>query len=81
MEGNESKKDIVQVYYIGEFYLEWTEVCDVIGLPRTTLLRMIKNLDILKEEDVFYYKNRKLIKRNWVFEFWKMVSQKTLSNK
>lgn len=81
MEGNESEKSLVQVYAEGEYYLEWTEVCEVIGLPRTSLLRTINKLDLLTPDDIFYYKNRKLIKRDWTFGFWKQVSRVTLANK
>jgi hypothetical protein len=81
MERNKSEKNLIQVYSEGEFYLEWSEVCEVIGLPRTTLLRTIKKLDLLAPEDVLYYKNRKLLKREWVFGFWHEVSKATMKNK
>lgn len=75
MERNNSQKDLVQVYAEGQFYLEWTEVCEVVGLPRTTLQRTIDRFELLTPEDVFYYKNRKLIKRDWAFNFWRLLSE------
>ena len=75
MERNNSQKDLVQVYAEGQFYLEWTEVCEVVGLPRTTLQRTIDRFELLTHEDVFYYKNRKLIKRDWAFNFWRLLSE------
>ena len=78
MERNNSQKDLVQVYAEGQFYLEWTEVCEVVGLPRTTLQRTIDRFELLTPEDVFYYKNRKLIKRDWAFNFWRLLSEQKI---
>lgn len=81
MERNKSEKSLVQVLAEGEYYLEWTEVCEVVGIPRTSLLRTINKLDLLTPEDVYYYKNRKLIKRDWAFGFWRQVSKATMAKK
>ncbi|HTO37599.1 MAG TPA: hypothetical protein VL021_04180 [Brumimicrobium sp.] len=81
MERNKSEKQLVQVLVEGEFYLEWSEVCQVVGLARTTLLRTIDKFDLLGPSDVVQYKNRNLIRKDWAFGFWKEVSKKTLANK
>ena len=81
MERNKSEKPLVMVYANQEYYLEWSEVCEVIGMPRTSLLRTINKLDLLSPDDIFYYKNRKLLKRDWAFGFWQKVSKATMRNK
>lgn len=74
MEGSSSEKDLIQVYYQGEFYLEWTEVCEVIGTPRTTVLRLVERYDLLPQDQVLHYKNRKLVKTQWAFDFWRNLT-------
>ena len=76
MVGSSSKKDLVQVYYQGCFYLEWSEVCEVLGMPRTTVLRLVEKFDLLPPDQVFHYKNRKLVKTEWAFDFWKNLNTK-----
>ena len=81
MERNKSEKQLIMVLAEGQFYLEWSEACEVIGLPRTSLLRTIEKLDLLSPSDIYLYKNRKLIKKDWVFGFWKQVSLKSQEGK
>lgn len=80
MGNNVSEKDLVQIYAGGQFYLEWTEVCLVVGLPRTSLQRVIDKFNLLPPEDIYSYKNRKLIKRDWAFNFWRLLSEKKMSD-
>lgn len=75
MERNNQKKDLVRIIIEDEIYLEWSEALKVIGCPRTTLLRTIEDLSLLTENDYKIYKNRKLLKEDWVMNFWRNVSK------
>lgn len=75
MEKNNLSKDLVYTIIDGKFYLEWSEALKVIKAPRTTLLRTIEDLSLLKEGDYVVYKNRKLLSEEWVMNFWRNVSK------
>lgn len=81
MENNNRRKDLVYTVVQGEFYLEWSELLKVVSLPRTTLLRTIEKLSLLEDKDFITYKNRKLIKEEWVMNFWQSVSKKSWKGK
>ena len=81
MESNNRSKDIVYTIIKGKPYLEWSEALKVLKTPRTTLLRTIEDLSLLREEDFVIYKNRKLLSEEWVMNFWQNVSKKSWRNK
>lgn len=73
METNNRRKDLVYTIIEGQIYLEWSEALKILQSPRSTLLRVIEDLSLLKEDDYVIYKNRKLLREGWVMEFWKNV--------
>jgi hypothetical protein len=79
MENTGRRNDIFYTLYKGEVYLEWSEALKIIGTPRTSLLRTINKLSLLQEEDYITYKNRKLLKEDWVLNFWRNLNQKRWS--
>jgi len=81
MENTNHRKDVIYTVIQGEFYLEWSEALKVLKTPRTTLLRTIEDLELLEENDFVVYKNRKLLKEDWVFNFWRKVNSKRWGNK
>jgi hypothetical protein len=74
MENTYRRKDLVYTIYDGQIYLEWSEALKVLNLPRTSLLRTIDKLSLLHDNDFVIYKNRKLLKEDWVMNFWRNVS-------
>ena len=75
MENNNHKKDLVYTIIDGTRYLEWSEALKVLATPRSTILRTIEDLCLLGEGDYKMYKNRKLLKEEWVMNFWRNVSK------
>lgn len=76
MENNNLRNDLVYILYQGEIYMEWSEALKVLKVPRTSLLRTIEDLSLLTEDDYVMYKNRKLLREQWVLNFWRSVSAK-----
>jgi hypothetical protein len=74
MENTNRRKDLVYTIYEDKIYLEWSEALKVLNLPRTSLLRTIEKLSLLQDNDFVIYKNRKLLKEEWVMNFWRNVS-------
>ncbi len=74
MENSELRKDLVFTVINGILYLEHTEALEFLGVPRTTFNRMLNNLSLLEEGDMTYFKNRKLLRADFIFGFWKLVS-------
>ena len=54
--------------------MEWSEALKLIGGARTSVMRTIEKLSLLRDEDFILYKNRKLLREEWVLNFWKNVS-------
>lgn len=81
MESNNRRKDLVYTIIENEVYLEWSEALKVLKTPRTTLIRTIEDLSLLQEDDYVIYKNRKLLKEEWVMNFWKNVNKKSWKGK
>ena len=75
MERNNQRKDLVYIVIEGKTFLEWSEALKVLNTPRTTILRTIEDLSLLKDDDYVIYKNRKLLSEEWVMNFWKNVSK------
>jgi hypothetical protein len=80
MEFNNLPKGVVFTLVDGVLYMEHSEACEYLGIPRTTLNRMSAKLSLLREGDFTIYKNRKLLKAGWVYDFWKRVSVHRRSN-
>lgn len=66
----DKRKSLVEVIYQGNSYLEWDQVLEVIKVPSSTLYRLIRKGALLKDEHIFFYKNRKLIQTEWAINFW-----------
>lgn len=82
MDQHESQRDLLQVYFRGVYYLELTTICeDVLMIPKTTYLRSLKRYNLLSPEDTLEYKNRKLTKTSFVFEYWRKLSAAKLEEK
>lgn len=80
MEINNLPKGVVFTLIEGILYMEHSEACEYLGIPRTTLNRMNEKLSLLREGDYTIYKNHKLLKAGWVYDFWKRVSVQRKNN-
>jgi hypothetical protein len=78
MENSNFRKDVVYTVIEGKMYLEWSEAIAFLKMPRTSLMRTILKFNLLSENHVFMYKNRKLLEAQWVFDFWKNLSKRSL---
>lgn len=76
MEHSHLPKHIVFTVIEGQLYMEHSEVLTYLDLPRTTFNRMVEKLALLEEGDTTLYKNRKLLRAGWVYDFWKKVSER-----
>lgn len=76
MELTNLPKDLVFTLIEGKLYLEHSEACSFLNIPRTTFNRMVEKLALLEDEDFTTYKNRKLLRAGWVYDFWKKVSER-----
>lgn len=81
MDNSKFRKDLVYTVIDGIFYLEHTEALKVLSMPRTSFKRVLDKLSLLDDSNFRIYKNRKLLEANWVFDFWKNLSAKTLAQK
>ncbi len=61
-----------QLYFQGEFYLDWTALVEVSGQPSTNLYRIIKSLNDVPK---ITYKNRCYYLTSWCMRFWKIVGE------
>ncbi len=76
MEHSHLPKHIIFTVIEGQLFMEHSEALTYLDLPRTTFNRMVKNLALLEDGDVNMYKNRKLLRAGFVYDFWKNVSAK-----
>jgi hypothetical protein len=57
-----------QIFYNGEWFIDWRSFVELSGLPSTNLHRIIKQLPNV-DENIFIYRNRKLYKTVWAYQF------------
>lgn len=73
-------KGLVFTVVNGQLFLEHSEALKYLDIPRTTFNRLVEKLSLINEEDVAFYKNRKLLKYGFVLDFWKRVSTQRKRN-
>lgn len=66
-----------QLYYQGEFYLDWSSFVELTGQPSTNLFRLIKSLNNVP---TFKYKNRVFYEIKFCLGFFKYVDQQNKAN-
>lgn len=77
MEDNIQKKELVFTLIEGVYYLEHTEILKFLHLNRTTFQRLCDKLGVIDESEIRFYKNRKLIDSQAIYDFWRRVSAST----
>ncbi len=66
-----------QLYYQGEFYLDWSSFVELTGQKSTNLFRIIKSLNNVP---TFKYKNRLFYEVKFCYGFWNHIDQKNKAN-